>query len=134
MTTSSFQLQASLLRILAHPVRLRILGILARQEACVCHLETVLHRPQPYVSKQLAVLRDAGLVADRRDGNLIYYRAADEHLTAWLSMGRVLLRDPEGGPVLDPPFPPEFLEGCPCPKCQQKQTGNGACCADDERK
>lgn len=118
-TTTSFQTQAQLLRILAHPVRLRILGILARQEACVCHLETILHRPQPYVSKQLAVLRDAGLVTDRRDGTLIYYRAADEHLTAWLNMGRALIRDANGNPVVDPPTAPDVLKNCPCPRCQR---------------
>ena len=116
--TTSFQMQAQLLRMLAHPVRLRIFYILARQEACVCHLETILHRPQPYVSKQLAVLRDAGLVADRREGTLIYYRIADEHLAAWLNVGRSLLRDPGGNPVLDPPTPPEVLENCPCPRCR----------------
>lgn len=116
-TETSFQIQAQLLRTLAHPVRLRILGILARQEACVCHLETIVRRPQPYVSKQLAALRDAGLVTDRREGTLVYYRAADEHLAAWLNMGRALLRYSDGSPVVDPPSPPDTLESCPCPRC-----------------
>ena len=116
--TTSFQMQAQLLRTLAHPVRLRIFSLLARHEACVCHLETLLRRPQPYVSKQLAVLRDAGLATDRREGTLIYYRVADEHLAAWLNMGRALLRDPDGSPVVDPPTPPDILESCPCPRCQ----------------
>ena len=118
-TTTSFQIQAQLLRTLAHPVRLRILGILAREEACVCHLETLLRRPQPYVSKQLAVLRDAGLVFDRRDGTLIYYRVADDHLAAWLSRGRALLQDDDGNPIPDPSSEPEVLAGCPCPRCQR---------------
>ncbi len=122
-TTTSFQMQAQLLRILAHPVRLRILGILARQEACVCHLETILRRPQPYVSKQLAVLRDAGLVTDRRDGTLIYYRTADEHLVAWLNMGRALIRDADGNPVQDSPTASDILESCPCPRCQRQFFG-----------
>jgi len=56
---NGYQGQAKILRALAHPVRLRILDILARQEACVCHLEAVLKRPQPYVSQQLAALREA---------------------------------------------------------------------------
>ncbi len=112
-------MQAQILRILAHPVRLRILGILARQEACVCHLETLLHRSQPYVSKQLAVLRDAGLVTDRREGTLIFYRAANENLVAWLNMGRALLRDESGLPLPDAPASPPVVEGCPCPRCQR---------------
>jgi DNA-binding transcriptional ArsR family regulator len=118
-TATSFQMQAQLLRILAHPVRLRILDILVRQEACVCHVETILRRSQPYVSKQLAVLRDAGLVTDRRDGTLVYYRAADEHIAAWLNMGRALMRDAHGNPLLDPPTAPDVLEDCPCPRCQR---------------
>jgi ArsR family transcriptional regulator len=116
-TPTAFQIQSRLLRIVAHPVRLQILSIVARQEACVCHLEAVLHRPQPYVSKQLAVLRDAGLVADRRDGTLIYYRAADDHLAAWLIMGRALLRDDAGNPIPDPPPAPVVVDSCPCPWC-----------------
>ena len=43
----------------------------------MCHLRTVLRRPQTYVSQQLRVLRDAGMVADRKDGVLVYYRLAD---------------------------------------------------------
>jgi DNA-binding transcriptional ArsR family regulator len=118
-TPTAFKVQSDLLRVVSHPVRLQILSIVARQEACVCHLETILHRPQPYVSKQLAILRDAGLVSDRRDGTLIYYRAADEHIAAWLTMGRALMRDHGGNPVTDPPAAPEILENCPCPRCQR---------------
>jgi DNA-binding transcriptional ArsR family regulator len=117
-TPTAFQVQSQLLRTVSHPVRLQILSIVARQEACVCHLEAILHRPQPYVSKQLAALRDAGLVSDRRDGTLIYYRAADEHIAAWLSMGRALLRDNGGNPIPEPTAAPETLERCPCPRCQ----------------
>jgi ArsR family transcriptional regulator len=72
MSKNGFQLQAKLFRVLAHPVRLQILTILAKHEACVCHLEALLGRPQPYVSQQLATLREAGLVQDRREGTLIY--------------------------------------------------------------
>ena len=64
--TSSYQKQAQLFRALSHPVRLRILDILSRQEACVCHLTAILGKRQPYVSQQLATLRDAGLVTARR--------------------------------------------------------------------
>lgn len=117
---TSYQKQAQLLRTVAHPVRLRLLDILARQEACVCHMETLLGRPQPYVSKQLAVLRDAGLVTDRREGTLIYYRAADEGVGAWLKMGRALLQAANGDPAVDPPPAPEVVEGCPCPRCRRQ--------------
>ena len=116
--TSGYQKQAQLFRALSHPVRLRILDILARQEACVCHLTTILQRPQPYVSQQLATLREAGLVADRREGTLIYYRLADEHLANLLGEGRALVQELEEDDLAFPAVPQQALDNCPCPRCQ----------------
>jgi ArsR family transcriptional regulator len=100
-------------------VRLRILDVLARQEACVCHLTALLGQRQPYVSQQLATLREAGLVADRREGTLIYYRLSDEHLARLLDEGRALTQDLAGEGVSFDPIPAEALENCPCPRCQK---------------
>jgi len=113
-----YERQAQLFRALAHPVRLRILDILARQEACVCHLTAVLEQRQPYVSQQLAKLRDAGLVTDRRDGTLIYYGLADEHLAGLLGEGRAVVEDLEGDELAFPAVPRDSLDNCPCPRCQ----------------
>jgi ArsR family transcriptional regulator len=118
MTMDGYKRQAKLFRALAHPVRLRILDILARQEACVCHLTAVLEQRQPYVSQQLATLRDAGLVADRREGTLIFYRLADEHLANVLGEGRAVVEDLEGDGLAFPAVPQEALDNCPCPSCQ----------------
>ncbi len=65
------------LELLAHPARLRIVIELRAGEACVSELQAVLHRPQPYVSQQLAVLRESGIVACRREGQFVYYRLVD---------------------------------------------------------
>lgn len=119
MAKDGFQLQSKLFRVLAHPVRLQILTILAKREACVCHLETLLGRPQPYVSQQLATLRQAGLVKDRREGTQVYYTAADDRLAAWLRLGQELMRDSEGRPVAFPAITEEALASCPCPRCQE---------------
>lgn len=63
------------LKALADPVRLRILNVLAHaDEVCVCHLHDVLRLPQSTVSRHLALLRDAGIVAGRREGTWVYYR------------------------------------------------------------
>ena len=115
---SGYKAQAQLFRALAHPVRLRILDVLAQQEACVCHLTALLGQRQPYVSQQLATLRDAGLVADRREGTLIYYRLADEHLARLIDEGKDLVRDQKGEAIAFPPVPQEALDNCPCPRCQ----------------
>ena len=116
--TSGFKAQAQLFRALSHPVRLRILDILARQEACVCHLTTILGQRQPYVSQQLATLREASLVTDRREGTLIYYRLAGDHLANLLDEGKVVVRDLVDGGLAFPPVPEEALAHCPCPRCQ----------------
>lgn len=65
------------LELLAHPARLRIVIELHEGEACVSELQAALDRPQPYVSQQLCVLREAGIVAPRRDGQFVYYRLID---------------------------------------------------------
>jgi ArsR family transcriptional regulator len=110
--------QAQLFQALSHPVRLRILDILSRQEACVCHLTCILDQRQPYVSQQLATLRETGLVTDRRDGTLIYYRLAEDSLAKLLDEGKAVIRDLVGEGLSFPPVPPEALEDCPCPRCQ----------------
>jgi DNA-binding transcriptional ArsR family regulator len=116
--TDGYKQQAQLFRALAHPVRLRILDILARQEPCVCHLTAVLNQRQPYISQQLATLRDAGLVTDRREGTLIYYRLADEHLATLLGEGRAVVEDLGGDELAFPAVPQQALDNCPCPRCQ----------------
>jgi DNA-binding transcriptional ArsR family regulator len=99
-------------------VRLRILDILSRQEACVCHLTEILGRRQPYVSQQLATLREAGLVTGRREGTLIYYRPAGDLLPALLDQGKAIVSDLEGEHLTFEPVPEEALATCPCPRCQ----------------
>ncbi len=65
---------ASILHLLAQPVRIQILLILARQEACVCHLEAALGIRQAVISQHLMLLRKGGLVTTNRDGRNIFYR------------------------------------------------------------
>lgn len=63
------------LSILAHPIRLRILGILTRHagQVCVCDLEAALPVKQPTVSHHLKLLRAAGLIDCERHGLWAYY-------------------------------------------------------------
>jgi ArsR family transcriptional regulator len=116
--SSGYKKQALLFQALSHPVRLRILDVLARQEACVCHLTTILGQRQPYVSQQLAALRQAGLVTDRREGTLIYYRLADERLAGLLAESRALTVAAAVEGVAFPPVPESAVDKCPCPRCQ----------------
>ena len=64
---------ARFLRTLSDPTRLRLLGILQDGEQNVTSLRRTLALPQPTVSHHLALLRSAGLVANRRDGKQVFY-------------------------------------------------------------
>ncbi len=63
-----YESRARLFRVLGHPGRLRILEMLAAKPCCVCDLMQQLNYRQPYVSQQLAILREAGLVVGEREG------------------------------------------------------------------
>jgi ArsR family transcriptional regulator len=59
---------------LADVTRLRLLNLIAGREVCVCHLVDVLGQSQPKISRHLAYLRRAGVVAARREGKWMHYR------------------------------------------------------------
>ncbi len=61
-------------RALADPTRLRLLNLIAGREVCVCYFVEILRTSQPKVSRHLAYLRKAGLVAARREGKWMHYR------------------------------------------------------------
>ncbi|MCL4465492.1 MAG: metalloregulator ArsR/SmtB family transcription factor [Chloroflexi bacterium] len=104
--------QSTLLKALAHPVRLQIAELLSQREACVCHMEAMLHLRQAYISQQLMVLRKAGLLRERRDGTYIFYRLADAKVVQLLTEVRRSVG--ARAPVAIAPF----LEECSCPRCE----------------
>ena len=67
-----------LFKALSDDTRLRMVAILAHGELCVCHVEEALGLPQSTASRQLGILKDAGIVAGRRQGTWIYYRLASQ--------------------------------------------------------
>jgi ArsR family transcriptional regulator len=64
-----------LFKTLADPTRLRIWALLEREELAVQELMEVLDMAQSRVSRHLAILREAGLLRDRREGTHVFYRA-----------------------------------------------------------
>lgn len=115
---TAYREAVTLLKALSHPVRLEIIDILAQQEACVCHLQALLKKRQPYISQQLMILKDAGLVEDHRIGRLIFYRLKHPNIKAILEWVRTALES-KGHPSLPWPLP-EKIEGCSCPHCSQE--------------
>lgn len=64
-----------LFSLLADDTRFRLLMLLHEEgELCVCELEAALDEIQPKISRHLAILRNAGIVMDRRDANRVFYR------------------------------------------------------------
>jgi ArsR family transcriptional regulator len=63
-----------LFRALADPTRLRLINLMSEQEICVCYFIEVIGAPQPKISRHLAYLRRAGIVAARREGKWMHYR------------------------------------------------------------
>ncbi len=85
-------------KTLADPTRVRILRLLEREELVVQELMQVLGMAQSRVSRHLAILREAGLLDDRRDGTYVAYRfsppAEGPWHDAWRLVGRGLADDP----------------------------------------
>lgn len=104
--------QARLFKTLMHPTRIAILESLRFSEECVCHLEAHLHLRQAYLSQQLAILRQAGLIADRRDGMNMFYRIIRPEVLNLLDSARTMV-----GGAADIRLHSVRPQACPCPKC-----------------
>lgn len=111
--TLPFDLQAQVFKVLAHPGRLAILEILRDGEHCVCHMEAYLGFRQAYISQQLAVLREAGWITDRRDGWNIFYRVTTPQIYDLLDAAFRFAGQPPAKPALAHP-------DCSCPSCASK--------------
>lgn len=112
MPTLDYERLGAQLKLLAHPERLRILDALRRDSECVCHLEALLGKPQPYISQQLRLLRDATVIVDEKLGQNVFYRLSDDTVRAWLDvvLGPVMGERPDLAQH-------EQVNACPCPKC-----------------
>lgn len=66
--------RAKVLKAIAHPSRLFMVEELAKQERCVCELTKMVGADMSTVSKHLTVLKNAGILADDKRGNMVFYR------------------------------------------------------------
>ena len=113
-------------RALADRTRLRLLNLMDKDEVCVCFFVEVLGTHQPKVSRHLAYLRRAGIVAARRQGQWMHYRIVEppdpnaakvmDDLLVWLSRDREMQRDRERlMKVCCAPQLPVRIQGAPRP-------------------
>lgn len=82
-----------LFKAFSEPGRLRILHALLHQEMCVCDLAALLNVSESAVSHQLRLLRNLGLVVNRREGTVLYYRPANSRLIELISFAGSLLEN-----------------------------------------
>src|SRR5512147_2836386 len=111
---NAYKTQTEFLKAIAHPTRLVILEILRDGEQCVCHMEATLDLRQAYISQQLMILKQAGLLEARRDGLNLYYRVIKPEIFHVLdtlnSVTDLKAKLPKH----------KHATVCPCPKCNVK--------------
>ena len=78
---------ASLFKMFGAGTRVKILHALELNELCVCDLAALLGMTKSAISHQLKALRLSNLVKSRRDGQVIYYSLADDHVKYILDIG-----------------------------------------------
>ena len=113
-----FTISAEILTALAHPSRLEILELLRGGEQCVCHIQAVLDQRQAFVSQHLIILRQAGLLTNRKEGKRVYYQVCDPQVFKILDALKAYLRAQN----MDVHFPEEAFfvspgQSCSCPQC-----------------
>jgi DNA-binding transcriptional ArsR family regulator len=76
------------LKAMSHPLRLKILCTLGDQEISVQDIVEQVGTSQSNISQHLAILRDKGILASRKDANRVYYRVGDSRTLRLISMMR----------------------------------------------
>ena len=113
-------------RALADRTRLRLLNLMQTDEVCVCFFVEILKTNQPKVSRHLAYMRRAGIVAARRDGPWIHYRIVEpsdpdaarvlKETLSWLANDRDMQRERDRlVKVCCAPQLPVRIQGAPRP-------------------
>ena len=95
LSEEALQVLTEFFRTFGDLTRIRILNQLERGEICVNDLADTLSMKQSAVSHQLKALRLANLVRFRREGQIVYYDIADEHVRAILDLGFAHVREEE---------------------------------------
>jgi len=81
-------------KAMGDPTRLKLLWALDQGEMCVCDIAAFLGVTESAVSHQLRTLRHLDLVANRREGTVLYYRLNDEHVSRLINLALEHVREP----------------------------------------
>ena len=78
---------ADFYKVFGDATRIKILCALFQAESCVCGLAEAIGMTQSAVSHQLRVLKQMKLVKNRKEGKMVYYSLADEHIQRIINQG-----------------------------------------------
>ncbi len=83
--------ESEVFKALADPCRLAIISLLRDGELSVCEIMTALDRPQSSTSHHLTILKDAGLIKERKDGKWSLYRVADGAVVEMMNLAELFI-------------------------------------------
>lgn len=78
---------AELFKVFGDSTRIKILYVLFESEMCVCDIAGILNMTQSAISHQLRVLKQSRLVKFRREGKVVFYSLADDHVRTIVNQG-----------------------------------------------
>lgn len=78
---------ADLFKLFGDTTRIKILYLLFERELCVCDIAALLNMTQSAISHQLKVLKSYKLIKHRRDGKIVFYSLADNHVRTIIAQG-----------------------------------------------
>jgi DNA-binding transcriptional ArsR family regulator len=108
MDDRRYRARAEIIKAMAHPSRLAMIDALAEGELCVCELQRIVGSDMSTVSKHLSVMRNAGIVDDRKCGLQVFYRLRVPCIVQFFGCVEAVMQarmNPDADPVVD---------ACPC--------------------
>ncbi len=92
MGNDLLELKANVLKALGQPTRLKILELLRTGERCVCEIFPAIKEEQSNVSRHLALMKSVGILASRKQGQMVHYRVRDPQVFKLLDSANALLK------------------------------------------
>ena len=86
----NIEVQAEIFKAMSDPCRMKILLLLREGELCVCEIMIGLDRPQSTTSHHLSILKDRGLIKERKDGRWSRYRLSEGAVIEMLNLVRLI--------------------------------------------
>ncbi len=84
---------AEFFKVFGDSTRIKILCALFEEEMCVCDISALLNISQSAISHQLKILRQSKLVKYRKEGKVVYYSMADDHIKEIFNQGKVHIEE-----------------------------------------